>query len=129
MDMEEPLKKAFDGALDLIKQLITLSTGTLALTATFIKDILKLPDGHAIPHKAVLFITWGLMLLSIFCGLLAHGALTGTLEGADIVNPQTGTTPKRISPYDSNIRIWALAQCIVFYLGIVMLIVYVGCCL
>jgi hypothetical protein len=121
--MEEPIKKAFDSALDLTKQLITLSTGTLALTATFIKDILKVDTAKGIPYRYLLFTTWGLMLFSVFCGLLAYGAITGTLEGADI-NPG-----KRISPFNSNIRIWALAQCAVFYLGILFLIIYVGLCL
>jgi len=117
--MHEPIKKAFDGALDLVKQLITLSTGTLALTATFIKDILNVQKG-SIPHLWILYVTWGLMLLSIFCGLFAHGSIVGTLEGADIV-PE-----KRISPFNTNIRFWSLGQCIVFYLGILFLVIYVA---
>jgi hypothetical protein len=118
--MEEPLKKAFDATIDLIKQLIALCTGSLALTATFIKDILKVPNGNAIPNLWLLFTTWALLLLSIFCGLFAHGAVIGTLEGADI-DPS-----KRISPYNSNITIWTISQCVIFYLGILFLIVYVS---
>ena len=118
--MEEPLKKAFDAALDLVKQLITLSTGTLALTATFVKDILKVQEGHTIPFQSLLLITWGMMLLSIFCGLFAHAAIVGTLDGTSIVPDQ------KISPYDFNIRIWSSLQSIVFLLGIVFLIVYVS---
>lgn len=122
--MEEYQKKAFDVALDLTKQLMTLATGTLALTATFIKEILKIPIGEPVPLKWLLFITWGLMLLSIFCGLLAYGAISGTLDGADITlknNPE-----KRLSPFNFNITLWAVYQAVIFYLGIVSLIVYVA---
>ena len=56
------------------------------------------------------------MLISILFGLFAYGHIIGTLEGADIV-PE-----KRLSPYN----IYAILQCVVFYLGIIFLIVYVG---
>lgn len=113
-------QKAFDGALDLTKLLISLSTGTLALTAVFIKDILKVGECMPIPNLWLLYVTWGLMLLSIFFGLLNYGAITGILDGADIA--LKNDPEKRLSPY-SNL---AIVQNITFYLGILALIVYVA---
>jgi hypothetical protein len=39
--MDERVKKAFDFAADLAKQLITLATGLIALTITFSKDFIQ----------------------------------------------------------------------------------------
>jgi len=118
--MEEHKKKAFDGALDLVKQLITLSTGTLALTAAFLKDIISLKPGEHIPYKTLLFFVWGSLLLSLLCGLFAHGAITGTLDGID----DSENPPKKITIYTSSIQIWTVCQSLIFYLGIVLLICY-----
>jgi|GEM_PF-6599812 len=121
--MGETQKKAFDGALDLVKLFITLATGTLALTATFLKDIVGVKDGHSVPCKPLLFITWGLMFLSVLSGLFAYGAIIGTLDGADVSD---GDEPKpRLSPFDFNIAFWAITQSLSLYLGIAVLVAYV----
>ena len=57
--------KADEVALELIKQLITLSAGVLALSATFID---KLPRGPSY-ILLVLLVSWIALVLSIYCGL------------------------------------------------------------
>jgi hypothetical protein len=57
--------KADEVALELIKQLITLSAGVLALSATFID---KLPRGPSY-ILLVLLVSWLALVLSIYCGL------------------------------------------------------------
>lgn len=73
----EPIKKAFDFASETTKQLLTLSTGIIALTITFAKDILV-----AVPLSAKVFlmIAWGLYVFSLLFGLMTLMALTGELQ-------------------------------------------------
>jgi len=121
--IEEHQKKAFDSALDLTKLLITLATGTLALTATFIKDILHVSDAKpAIPYKWLLFTTWGLMLFSVFWGLLAIGTITGTLD--DIEAAIARSKQKKLTVFSGNIKLCSASQSLLFYIGIVCLIIY-----
>ena len=124
--MDENKKMAFDAALDLVKQLITLASGILALTATFLKDILSVLQGKdaSLPHPHwSLYVTWILMLLSILLGLLAHGAITGTL---DEINPknENNAGENEISVYKPNIRVLTIAQWICFLLGAMFMILF-----
>jgi hypothetical protein len=77
--MDERRKKALDFASDLAKQLITLSTGILAITITFSKDIVKSPST---PRAATItmLLAWGIYLFSIIFGIWTLMALTGELE-------------------------------------------------
>ncbi|HEX7286538.1 MAG TPA: hypothetical protein VF532_10165 [Candidatus Angelobacter sp.] len=76
--MEERIKKAFDFAADLTKQLITLATGMIALTISFQKEILGGHlDGGA---KSMMKAAWALYIFSLFCGIWMLMALTGSLE-------------------------------------------------
>ena len=76
MDDAEAIKLGFQFARDLANQLITLSTGILLLTITFMKDVLKI-----IPPKGVraLRIAWAIYLSSVIFGIWTIMALTGTL--------------------------------------------------
>jgi hypothetical protein len=75
--ISERRKKAFDFAADSTKQLIGLSTGIIALTITFAKDIL---GGLGPGLRAMLAIAWFVYLLAILFGSWTLLALTGTLE-------------------------------------------------
>ena len=77
--MDTRRQKALEFANDLAKQLITLSTGILAITITFSKDVIKASN---IPRNVVilLMISWGVYLFSIVCGIWTMMALTGELE-------------------------------------------------
>ncbi len=70
------MAKAFDFSQDAAKQLITLSTGVLALTITFYKDFAP-NAGHG--SKTLMAIGWGLFLLSVTFGVFGLFMLTGAL--------------------------------------------------
>lgn len=74
--IDERLAKAFDFSQDSAKQLITLSTGVLALTITFYKDFA--PQAGA-GSKTTMTIGWLFFVLSITCGVAHLFALTGAL--------------------------------------------------
>jgi hypothetical protein len=71
--------KADEAALELIKQLITLAAGVLALTATFID---KLPKG---PSYMLVFLltSWLALVISLACGLQAISAIVKSRLGND----------------------------------------------
>jgi hypothetical protein len=104
----------FDSVNELAKELITLATGILALSITFLKDILK--------DKAKL-VTWPLesawisYLLSVCFGIWTMMAVTGTIF--NITENPAG--PKT---YGTNISIPAFLQILSFLLGTIFLIVY-----
>ena len=124
--MGEFKKKAFEAALDLVKQLITLSTGVLALSGTFIKEFAGMLHGRGkdadlkLHCPALLFISWSILLLSILCGLLAHGAIVGVMDAITDDNAATNT------PFAKNIRNLAVAQWLTFFVGIIFMIVFCG---
>lgn len=68
--------KAFEVAIDLSKQLITLATGVIALTVTFVKDIIV-----SVPRPAIPFLksAWLFFAFSILSGIWSLMAITGTL--------------------------------------------------
>lgn len=75
--MEEHQKKAFDFAIDLTKQLITLSTAIITITVTFSKVIIgNISDNN----RCVLLFGWIFFLLSIVLGLLTLMGITGNLD-------------------------------------------------
>jgi hypothetical protein len=75
--MEENQKKAFDFAVDLTKQLITLSTVIITFTVTFSKDIIGNVDDS---NRQWLFLSWLFFIFSILFGILTFMALTGNLD-------------------------------------------------
>lgn len=77
MNIDEGTKKSFDFASDSTKQLLTLSTGILALTITFGKDVYQ---GVPAASKDLLMQAWIGYLASILFGILTLFALTSTLE-------------------------------------------------
>ena len=80
--MPEESKLAYDFALELARQLITLSTGILAISVAFSKDIFKrAPSGLALTALALSSV---LYLASIWKGVGHIQALTGSLEWAAI---------------------------------------------
>lgn len=75
--MEDQRKLAFEFAAETTKQLITLSTGILALSVTFSKDILQNVLGLG---RWTLILAWTVYLVSIAFGLGTLMSLTGNLE-------------------------------------------------
>ena|SRR6266404_4429324 len=60
-----------EAALELMKQLITLSAGVLALSATFIDKLPKAPSYML----TVLVLSWLALVFSLYCGLKTISAI------------------------------------------------------
>ncbi len=106
----------FNSANDLAKQLITLSTGILALSITFIKDILK-GDGRQV--KWPLVVAWSLYFCSIVFGIWEMMAVTGSIF-------EVASDPTHPAMYGINIKIPASLQIFSFLLATILLIIYGG---
>jgi hypothetical protein len=110
--MDENIKLGFEFARDLTNQLITLSTGLLAFTVTFSKDLLKNLS------KRLLYLlggAWVLHVLSIGFGIFTIMTLTGTLLAA---------TDKHHPKMGDNVLIAAELQQTTFVAGTLLLAVY-----
>jgi hypothetical protein len=114
--MEEQLKKSFDFAADLVKQLISLSTGIIALTITFSKDFLQ--SGSAPSAKDLAMVAWCIFVLSILCGIWALMAMTGTLD------QKPGGKPVPVTIRGPNIVIPSALQIFFFIGGLAMTIIF-----
>jgi hypothetical protein len=110
----EIAKIGFNYAKDLAQQLITLSTGILALSITFTKDIVKdIPESPFWILKAA----WVTFLLSICCGIWTLMALAGTL-----MPRQAASIDQRLTFGSSLLP--AQLQIIAFVIGIILIIIY-----
>ena len=76
----EPVSKADDAALELMKQLITLASGVLALSAAFVDKLPKAPKYMFL----VLFVSWLALVISIFFGLKTISAIVKSRLNSDI---------------------------------------------
>lgn len=82
-------------AADATKQIITLSTGVIALTVTFLERIMQPQSGaagHSVPWT--MLAAWVLFGLAILAATVTLGAVAGTLDAID--RKQNGL------PMDSN---------------------------
>jgi hypothetical protein len=68
------IQNAFNLASDLDKQIISLSTGLLAVSITFIKEIVKTTP--KVWMQNFLYVSWFFYLLAVCVGLLTMGKLT-----------------------------------------------------
>ncbi len=106
----------FQSANDLAKQLITLATGSLALSITFTKDILKTNVPVVTWPLKIAWVAW---LLSVCFGIWTMMALTGRvfeITGNSEASKSVG--------YATNVSIPALLQIVMFVLGIALLILH-----
>jgi hypothetical protein len=103
-------EKAFDFAQDATKQMITLATGIIALTVTFIHDL----AAHA-SATAILIVEagWIVYVVSIFFGLMTLLQFAGNLE-----------TTERPSIYGGGIKYTSVAQTFCFLAGTALVIAF-----
>jgi hypothetical protein len=106
--------KPFDYVQEATKQVLTLSTGVVTITVSFLKDIVSNAPSDA---RTVLYIAWGLYALSILGGIAALLNLAGNVGSA------ADTDSKGI--YEPGIRTSSLLQLIAFLLGSIG-VVYFG---
>jgi hypothetical protein len=98
--MDNRTELAFEFAREIATQLLTLSTGFLALTVTFTKDLVKSSHG-----RAMLYLAWILQLGSIAAGVWTLMSLTGALA-----RPSSGTPI-----FDASVRLPAGSQVLLFF--------------
>jgi hypothetical protein len=106
-ELNEAQKKAFDFSQDSAKQLITLSTGILALTFTFFKDFAAGADGTS---RAIMAISWCFYLAAIVSGVAHLLSLTAELDPKD-----SSRTP---TIYNPTARFTSGIQQVTFTLGL-----------
>ena len=73
-------------AADTTKQIITLSTGVITLTITFLEKIIQPATPAANAARAVpwsMFTAWIFFGLAILAGVITLGAITGSLDALD----------------------------------------------
>jgi hypothetical protein len=79
----EDLRKALDAISDYNKTLITIATGTVALTATFLKDLYH---GHSINFVVAAWIVLG---VSVLAGMISMGDYISQYAETDL-RPRRG---------------------------------------
>jgi hypothetical protein len=102
-------QKAHDLASEVMKQITTLATGTVAITVSFASDLAP----RATPYLFVLGAAWTLLLLSVVAALFTLMCLAGNLE-------------KQAEPsiYSGNTVFLASAAIVLFVAGIGTLICF-----
>jgi uncharacterized membrane protein len=108
MAFDDRSQKAFDFAQEVTKQLITLSTSIVALTITFLHDII----GGGTSGDGLLKAAWILYASSVVFGVLALMALTGNLEQQ---NPTV---------YAGNVRAMSIVQVALFLAALAFTIAF-----
>jgi hypothetical protein len=104
----ENRRKAFEFADAWAKLLSGLATGTIVLSATFIKDIF--PSGVPLESTVLLFAAWMLLGVATLLGPLVLGALVSHLNRAE--------STKELDVYAPSIRLLSLLQIATFTFGI-----------
>jgi hypothetical protein len=112
----ENRRKAFEFADAWAKLLSTLATGTIVLSATFIKDIF--PESEDLNSKGILFAAWGILAVSILLGPIVLGALISRLSSAETLD--------ELDVYAPEIRVYSLSQIASFTLGLLLFAFFVG---
>ncbi|MBW3565426.1 MAG: hypothetical protein KY459_11930 [Acidobacteria bacterium] len=107
--MDSSVLAAYQFAQELTKQLLTLSTGIIALSVTFTKEFVTSSPAR----NALLVSVWIFLLFSIGGGVLHLMALTGALAGE---TPPTGIL--------DNARVMACLQVVGFFLGMFAMVAY-----
>lgn len=113
-DLDERAKKAVDAVSDLAKQLITLSTGVIAITISFAKDIF----GGNTRGNGLLMASWIVYLVCIIAGVWVLMAIAGTLDPTNSETPAPAATDKRV--LRGNVRFPAGLQVLAFVVATVL---------
>ncbi len=103
MDPDARKQKAHDLAADVLKQIITLATGTVALTVSFAKDVA--PTKSA-PYLGLLGLGWILYLGAIVVAVFALMCMAGNLEKRE-----------HASIYEGNTKFFAIGAVMFFVCG------------
>lgn len=114
-------ERAFDAAADLTKQIITLSTGVIALSFTFLTD---LASTDSVDSRGYMICSWSLLIASIVAGLVA--LMAGVGHQGRTATPSAAEAASSPSIYAKNMTLPAMAQIVLFVLGLVLTAVAVS---
>ena len=114
-------------AADMTKQIITLSTGVIALTVTFLEKITQVTASGSRSVPGTLFAAWVLFGMAILLAIVTLGAVTGTLDALDRKLNGLETSPTQNKAIEalctgSNITWPAIAMCFFFFCGMALTI-------
>lgn len=96
--------------LEWTKQITTLATGTLVLSATFIKDIFQ----NKIEYHFIIILAWVFFAISILFGIILMGNICYL------------TLQKKVNIYANPTRIIAIMHFMCFFIGLVLFIFFVS---
>lgn len=108
-------EKSFEYANDAMKLILTLSTGVLAFSLTFLKDVI---GSKAINDKYLLEYSWFVLLFATFMSIWSLFAIAGSLNA--IENCATTADQKKIHIYNPNIAFPAGIAIISFIAGVLL---------
>lgn len=118
--------EGFKASADIAKQTITLATGAIAFTVTFLEKFTKTANGNPVPPPTGLYVSWFLLGLSVIFAMWTLMALNGTLESLDRkANGWTLTAAQERagSGNTENIKCPAVLMVVAFLAGIVAMII------
>ena len=121
-----PQIEGLKAAMDTAKQIITLSTGVIALTVTFLEKIVQ-PSvaGAARNVPWPLVVAWIVFGLAIVFAIWTLMALTGTLNAMDRrANGLTLSEAQQsaVDAYGDNVQVPAVGMVLCFLVGIALTI-------
>jgi len=119
-----PQIEGLKAAMDTAKQIITLSTGVIAVTLTFLEKFAK-PAGEGRALPATIVTAWIVFGLAILFSVWTLMALTGTMNAIDRrANGLTLTEEQQcaVDAYGDNVQVPAIAMVICFLVALGMTI-------
>ncbi|MBS0628416.1 MAG: hypothetical protein JSS09_09430 [Verrucomicrobia bacterium] len=117
--MDDLKQKSFEFANDAVKLILTLATGVLAFTITFLKEIV---GNKPLQAKDTLIFSWYILLFSIFCCIWALFAIAGTLDS--LSNATSDADKKNVHIYNGNITTPSVLAILSFLFGVLLYIYF-----
>lgn len=113
---------------EVAKQLITLSTGLIAITVTFLEKIVFPVATGARVVPWTMFVAWLLFGLAVVTGVMTLLGVTGTLDAIDRQLNGLSTSDEQQAAiagqaYGRNIVNWSLSMILLFLAGVAFTIV------
>ncbi len=111
--MDSTVRTVFEFARETTKQLITLSTGIIAIEITFLRDAVSALDNEV---NLYVQLSWLSFLLCVMFGVWTLMALTGSLASMD--------EKELTTIYGSNVRLPSMLQILAFICGLVLTVIF-----
>ena len=115
--------KANDFVQEHLKTIVTVASGTLVLTVSFVKDVVG--AGEAAQHLTwLLAVSWGALGAAVFCGTFGLATLVNNLDDAD-TNVDKANVPVAFAAGKSGIVLrWEVLSIFLFGSGMLALALF-----